>query len=71
MSLVVRASRSPVPARSTVESGSRTAEATKSSRSRAKTCSESTKELRRANQVAPVSATTAAARSSDERCRRS
>ena len=52
-----------MPARSTVDSGSRTAEATKSSRSRAKICSESTKDPRRATQVVAVSASRAAASS--------
>ena len=54
-SAVVRETRSPVPARSTVESGSASTRRMKSSRSSAKTFSESTNEARRANQVRIVS----------------
>ena len=50
-SLVVRATRSPVPARSTTDSGSRTDEVMKSSRSRAKIRSDSTNDALRATQV--------------------
>ena len=57
MSAVVRETRSPLPARSTVESGSASTRAMKSSRRRAKTSSESTNEARRANQVSSVWAT--------------
>ena len=57
-SAVVRETRSPVPARSTTESGSASTWRMKSSRSRANTCSESTNEERRANQVSIVWAIT-------------
>ena len=50
-SAVVRETRSPVPARSTVESGSASTRRMKSSRSSPKICSERTKDARRANQV--------------------
>ena len=57
-SAVVRETRSPVPARSTTESGSASTWRMKSSRSRANTCSERTNEERRANQVSIVWAIT-------------
>ena len=50
-SAVVREMRSPVPARSTVESGRASTRRMKSSRSSAKICSERTNEARRASQV--------------------
>ncbi len=59
MSFVVRATRSPVPARSTTESGSLTDEPMKSSRSRAKMRSERTNDALRATQVSAVWATSA------------
>ncbi len=62
MSAVVRETRSPVPARSTVESGSASTRCMKSSRSSANICSESTNDARRANQVMIVCATRNAAR---------
>ena len=61
-SLVVRATRSPVPARSTVDSGRLTARATNCSRSRANTVSPRMNDNRRAAQVRQVWATTATAR---------
>jgi hypothetical protein len=54
MSLVVRATRSPVPARSTVDRGRRTDEVMKSSRRRAKMRSDNTNEARLATQVSTV-----------------
>ena len=61
-SLVVRATRSPVPARSTVDSGKLTARPTNCSRSWAKTVSPRMNDIRRAPQVSAVWTTTAAAR---------
>ena len=55
-SAVVRETRSPVPARSTVESGSASTRRMKSSRSSANICSESTNEARRAKKVRIVCA---------------
>ena len=63
-SAVVRETRSPVPARSTVESGSASTRCMKSSRSSANICSESTNEARRANHVSTVCASRNAARTS-------
>ena len=57
-SAVVRETRSPVPARSTTESGSASTWRMKSSRRWANTRSESTNDERRANQVSMVCATT-------------
>lgn len=54
MSLVVRVTRSPVPARSTVDRGRRTDEVMKSSRRRAKMRSDNTNEARLATQVSTV-----------------
>ncbi len=73
-SAVVRETRSPVPARSTVERGSASTRRMKSSRSSAKIRSESTNDVRRANQVRIVCAIRKAASTADERvhvaCRR-
>src|SRR6476661_5851165 len=60
-SFVVLATRSPVPARSTVESGSSTTRSMNSSRSSAKIVSPMTNEARRANHVTTVCTTTAPA----------
>ena len=60
-SAVVRETRSPVPARSTLESGSASTVRMKSSRSSAKIRSETTNEVRRANQVSTVWSTMNAA----------
>ena len=57
-SAVVRETRSPVPARSTVESGSASTRRMKSSRRRAKIRSARTNDWRRANHVSTVWATT-------------
>ena len=56
-SAVVRETRSPIPARSTVESGSARTRRMKSSRSSANICSERTNEERRAKKVRIVCAT--------------
>ena len=66
-SAVVRETRSPVPARSTVESGNARTRLMKSSRSRANTCSERTKDARRANHVSTVCASTNPASSATTR----
>ena len=60
-SLVVRETRSPVPARSTVDSGSSTTRPMNCSRSSAKTVSPMTNDARRANHVTTVCTTTAPA----------
>ena len=61
-SAVVRETRSPIPARSTVESGSASTRRMKSSRSSANIRSERTKEERRAKKVRIVCATRKTAR---------
>jgi hypothetical protein len=61
-SAVVLETRSPVPARSTVESGSARTRRMKSSRSSAKTFSERRNEARRAKKVRTVWASTKHAR---------
>ncbi len=61
-SAVVRETRSPIPARSTVESGSARTRRMKSSRSSANICSERTNEARRAKNVRIVCATRKTAR---------
>ena len=61
-SAVVRETRSPMPARSTVESGSARTRRMKSSRSSANICSERTNEARRAKNVRIVWATRKTAR---------
>ncbi len=61
-SAVVRETRSPIPARSTVESGSASTRRMKSSRSSANIRSESTNEERRAKKVRIVCATRKTAR---------
>ena len=61
-SLVVRETRSPVPARSTVDSGSETTRSMNCSRSSAKRSSPIRNDDRRANHVSTVWATTATAR---------
>ena len=66
-SAVVRETRSPVPARSTTESGSASTWRMKFSRSWAKTVSERTNAARRANQVRTVCARTDAASSAIRR----
>ena len=60
-SFVVRETRSPVPARSTVDSGSSTTRPMNCSRSSAKIVSPMTNEARRANHVTTVWTTTAPA----------
>ena len=60
-SLVVRETRSPVPARSTVDSGSETTRSMNSSRSSAKIVSPMRNDARRANHVSTVWTTTAPA----------
>ena len=60
-SAVVRETRSPVPARSTVESGRASTRRMKSSRNSAKICSERTNEARRASHVRTVCASRKAA----------
>ena len=65
-SAVVRETRSPIPARSTVESGSARTRRMKSSRSSANIRSERTNEARRAKNVRIVCATRKPARISDD-----
>ena len=65
-SAVVRETRSPIPARSTVESGSASTRRMKSSRSSANIRSESTKDERRAKKVRIVWATRKIARIADD-----
>ena len=65
-SAVVRETRSPIPARSTVESGSASTRRMKSSRSSANIRSESTNDERRAKKVRIVWATRKTARIADD-----